>query len=229
MSGDLRLAILVSLLLHAVILGAVHLGLRNAAPLSGSLRSASEVEGGRLIVYNRRETVSRSSNGSPSFGSPWTKIAPPAAATMERVVEPEEQSRETGASRRRAQTERSSRRPTAKPLAASVAENSRLRPPTATGSLGGSPGDQRRVEPRPAVPIQPEYPFGARRRGYEGTVVFTVVVSPAGAVLDLRLDQSSGFEELDEAARRAIRNADYLPGSDSDPMAVRVRVVFRLS
>jgi TonB family protein len=82
--------------------------------------------------------------------------------------------------------------------------------------------------PRLATPIEPEYPFRARRLGHEGTVAFTVLVGAGGAVLDITLDESSGHAELDRAARAAVSHASYVSGSSRAPMPLRVRVVFEI-
>ena len=82
--------------------------------------------------------------------------------------------------------------------------------------------------PRLATPIEPEYPFRARRLGHEGTVAFTVLVGAGGAVLDITLDESSGHAELDRAARAAVSHASYVSGSSRAPMQFRVRVVFEI-
>ncbi|MFO7781985.1 MAG: energy transducer TonB, partial [Spirochaetia bacterium] len=76
--------------------------------------------------------------------------------------------------------------------------------------------------------IDPEYPFRARRLGHEGTVAFTVLVGAGGAVLDITLEESSGYAELDRAAQSAVGGATYISGSLPAPMPLRVRVVFAL-
>jgi TonB family protein len=60
-------------------------------------------------------------------------------------------------------------------------------------------------------------------------VVLTVVIAPTGSVVEVALEESSGFEELDAAARRAAEEATYRPGTATEPMPLRLRVVFKLS
>ena len=48
--------------------------------------------------------------------------------------------------------------------------------------------------------FQPEYPYGAKRRGEEGTVVVEVRIGPDGRVRDASVAESSGSRRLDQAA-----------------------------
>ncbi|MFW5797307.1 MAG: TonB family protein [Spirochaetota bacterium] len=95
-----------------------------------------------------------------------------------------------------------------------------LDPPAETTS--GSP------EPRLAEALNPDYPLRARRLGREGAVGLRVLVAPTGEVLEATVTEGSGHSELDEAARRAAASASFVPSSRLMPVAVRLRVVFRL-
>lgn len=57
----------------------------------------------------------------------------------------------------------------------------------------------------------PEYPRRSRRLHEEGRVLLMVTVGTDGRVQDLRIDQSSGFERLDQAALRAVRSWRWKP------------------
>lgn len=70
----------------------------------------------------------------------------------------------------------------------------------------------------------PQYPEMARRRGWEGQVIFRVVVSPAGGVVETQLLTSSGYQLLDWAAREALGRWQFASG-DWDTG----RVAFRFS
>lgn len=74
----------------------------------------------------------------------------------------------------------------------------------------------------------PEYPEGARRRNIEGAVTIKLYVADDGSVSDLKVAESSGNGELDEAALAAVRKWKYRPLSPGAGMAVAVRFVFRL-
>jgi protein TonB len=52
-----------------------------------------------------------------------------------------------------------------------------------------------------------EYPYIARKRGQEGVVTVSVALSAGGELDDLKIVQSSGFSQLDDAAMAAIRRA----------------------
>ncbi|MGH8782821.1 TonB family protein [Paraburkholderia sp.] len=51
---------------------------------------------------------------------------------------------------------------------------------------------------------QPSYPPRSRRLGEEGRVVLRVTIDPAGRITQANITASSGFEELDAAARQAM-------------------------
>ena len=52
-----------------------------------------------------------------------------------------------------------------------------------------------------------KYPASARRRHVEGTVGYALTLSPAGALLNVKITKSSGDDDLDAAAIDAIRAA----------------------
>lgn len=97
--------------------------------------------------------------------------------------------------------------------------------------------------PRPAQPdtppqstkrnSQPEYPPSSRRAGEEGTVILLLYVLENGRVGEVKVDKSSGFGRLDEAAEKeAKRNWRFKPATkDGKPVAAwtKVAVTFRLT
>lgn len=76
------------------------------------------------------------------------------------------------------------------------------------------PQTQPEVDPnRP--PRHPDYPAASRRLGEEGTVVLLLYVGVDGAVLEARVDKSSGFSRLDQAAvREALKSWHFLPAKE---------------
>jgi len=54
------------------------------------------------------------------------------------------------------------------------------------------------------------YPSGARLNGWEGKVVLRVVIRADGHLADVRIQKSSGYDELDRAALEAVRLASPL-------------------
>lgn len=93
-----------------------------------------------------------------------------------------------------------------------------------------------RTPPRsdPKHPLsQPEYPPTARRLGQEGTVVLLIYVQADGRVGDVKIQKSSGFDKLDEAAlREAKRSWRFIPAKEgSTPVAEwgQFAVTFRLT
>ena len=62
------------------------------------------------------------------------------------------------------------------------------------------------IDPRYKRRFQPDYPPTSRRLGEEGSVIVQVLVDPEGKVSDGKIQKSSGFPRLDEAAlKHALR------------------------
>jgi TonB family protein len=79
---------------------------------------------------------------------------------------------------------------------------------------------------------KPEYPLVARRRGYEGEVVFNVQVLNDGNVGDMQLLKTSGYTVLDNSAHNALKKWKFVPGKFKGkyvPSWVKVPILFRLN
>ncbi|WP_051748177.1 energy transducer TonB [Nevskia soli] len=83
--------------------------------------------------------------------------------------------------------------------------------------------------PAPAAPITPpnfvaayldnptpEYPRLSRRMKESGTVLLRVRVSPEGRSAQVELNQSSGYERLDQAAVEAVRRWRFAPARQGE-------------
>lgn len=70
------------------------------------------------------------------------------------------------------------------------------------------------------------YPRVARKRGIEGVTVVKFRIAPDGNVMDIIIDQASGFSILDNAAIKTIRRAAPFPRFDS---LLKVAVTFKLT
>jgi len=95
---------------------------------------------------------------------------------------------------------------------------------------GGNAG-QVDAPPSLARTIQPEYPKGARQRGEHGTVILDAVVGTSGQASDISVVRSSGYEDLDDAAVRALHAAKFRPAkhkSRTVESTVRLTLEFRL-
>jgi protein TonB len=86
------------------------------------------------------------------------------------------------------------------------------------------------IDPRLGL-SEPAYPAAAIRAGQTGVVLLSVYVLENGRVGDVRLDQSSGFQRLDDSAVREARRWRLKPGM-RDGVAVamwkQIPVTFRL-
>lgn len=85
--------------------------------------------------------------------------------------------------------------------------------------------------PRYETNPKPPYPEAARRRGYEGTVILSVVVLKDGSPGSVRIAKGSGYKMLDEAARDTVTSWKFVParlGDEPVEMEVEVPILFRL-
>lgn len=77
----------------------------------------------------------------------------------------------------------------------------------------------------------PSYPDMSRRLKEEGKVIVQVVVSTEGRALDVKLQKTSGFDRLDQAAVKAVKRWRFVPakrGTQAVQSTVNVPVQFSL-
>jgi len=83
---------------------------------------------------------------------------------------------------------------------------------------------------RPAKELrQPsvQYPPTSRDNGEEGTVTLRFIVQMDGSISDIRIARSSGYQRLDAAAVRSLRQAKFQPATcHGKPIAVRIHQSF---
>jgi protein TonB len=78
---------------------------------------------------------------------------------------------------------------------------------------------------------QPVYPPEALRHAEQGAVLLLVHIAPNGVPRGVDVAQSSGYPQLDEAARDAVANWHFLPAVKDGaaiPFDMQFRVVFQL-
>jgi protein TonB len=78
---------------------------------------------------------------------------------------------------------------------------------------------------------RPSYPYEARRRGMEGTVLLLVEILESGRPDRITIKQSSGHSLLDEAAKGAVRRWTFIPAQqEGKPVrsVAEVPIVFSL-
>ena len=76
------------------------------------------------------------------------------------------------------------------------------------------------------------YPHEARRNGWEGKVLLQVTIGAEGQLRDVIVQDSSGYEPLDQAAQEAVRLACPLPLQheiNRPEVVIRLPVVYRMS
>ena len=77
---------------------------------------------------------------------------------------------------------------------------------------------------RPSV----QYPPASQNDGDEGTVTLLLAVQTDGSISDIRIARSSGYQRLDAAAVRSLRQAKFQPATcHGKPIAMRIRQSFR--
>jgi len=89
---------------------------------------------------------------------------------------------------------------------------------------------------RPAVALElqnqpPKYPWRARLKGWEGTVIVRTWVSAQGKAVSVHIERSSGYPTLDEAAAGSVLNWKFRPAQRQGRVisqAVEVPITFRL-
>jgi protein TonB len=89
------------------------------------------------------------------------------------------------------------------------------------------------ILPKSVRYTQPDYPSASRRLNEEGSVVLALLVGEDGKVKEAKVETSSGFARLDEAAvKEALRRWTFKAGSeDGKPKAMwhKVKVTFKLT
>lgn len=74
---------------------------------------------------------------------------------------------------------------------------------------------------------EPEYPPSSARLGEAGRVVLQLLVDVNGKVVDSKVETSSGFPRLDEAARAALSLCKFTPGTaDGKPEQAWGRIAY---
>lgn len=108
------------------------------------------------------------------------------------------------------------------------------RPPSVAVQSAPAPSQARvAVDKPPSLRrrIKYEYPEGARQRGEEGDVTLELDISAHGTVDEVRIVESCGFAELEQAAVKAVKRERFIParsGSSKVPASARLTLTFRL-
>ena len=88
------------------------------------------------------------------------------------------------------------------------------------------------AKPEYGINPKPEYPIAARRRGYEGEVIFNVQVLNDGNVGEMEIVKTSGYAVLDNSAHAALKKWKFVPGKFNGKYVlswVKVPILFRLN
>lgn len=106
-------------------------------------------------------------------------------------------------------------------------------PPPAPAPASAPVAAAPRSETKGATPLyttcdKPEYPLASKRMEEEGRVVLRLQISADGRVLESKIERSSGFVRLDEAARQALVLCRFRPAtSDGQPIPSTVMLPYR--
>ena len=77
----------------------------------------------------------------------------------------------------------------------------------------------------------PRYPEQARRTRAQGTTVLKVRVLETGRPGEIQVEESAGYQVLDDAARDAVRRWRFAPGREDGKLAalwVLIPIVFQM-
>ena len=80
--------------------------------------------------------------------------------------------------------------------------------------------------------IHPKYPMASRRKGEQGRVILDVLVSREGKATSVTIISTSGFKELDAAAKEAVMDAKFKPGERNGKAveaSARMTILFQLN
>jgi protein TonB len=118
--------------------------------------------------------------------------------------------------------------PVEPPVRSDLAERAiAVAPPPASPPAAATPAPQVAASPKTISGVEylqaprPDYPPSSRRLGEEGKVMLRVLVNDKGRAEKADIQKSSGFPQLDEAARQAVMRAVFKPYvEDGKPQAV---------
>ena len=89
-------------------------------------------------------------------------------------------------------------------------------------------GHSRYRSPRVASDVELDYPIAAQLEKIEGQVQVAVYVTEEGKAEDVRLEKSSGYKLLDDAALEFSKTVEFTPGMiDKKPISSWTRLVLR--
>jgi protein TonB len=168
--------------------------------VGAELAAASEFDTAQPV-----ETPRADRSNPPPPPTETTPESPPAAPVRQRAREAAPQS----AAASNPSVQRATRPASSLTVASTVSQEraARILP-------GDSPAPSfvaTRALPRYRVNPPPPYPALARRRGQQGLVRLSVLVTPGGEAAHVSIRHSSGFPLLDEAAQRAVRRWQFEP------------------
>jgi periplasmic protein TonB len=109
-------------------------------------------------------------------------------------------------------------------------------PPPAPVVIAPPPPAPAAPQRTPAVVLassceKPEYPAASRRANETGTVLLNFLIDTNGKVIDSKVERSSGFRRLDDAARAALGLCKFRPATLNGAPAqawARIEYVWRL-
>ncbi|WP_311420093.1 energy transducer TonB [Kingella denitrificans] len=79
------------------------------------------------------------------------------------------------------------------------------------------------VPPKELRQLSMQYPRISYDEAEEGTVTLLLAVQTDGSISDIRIARSSGYQRLDAAAQKALRNIKLQPATcHGKPIAVRI-------
>jgi protein TonB len=92
--------------------------------------------------------------------------------------------------------------------------------------IGSPKGDI--TPPTPLYTPKINYPYPARVKGIEGTVILRIKISTNGDVIEAKIIQSSGNELLDENSINFVKKIKFIPAKDRNNNPIPLEVDYKI-
>ena len=104
-------------------------------------------------------------------------------------------------------------------------------PPAPVAIVPTPPAPRAPVRTPPVVQAascdKPEYPPASRRANETGTVLLSFLIDESGKIVDSKVERSSGYRRLDEAARAGLELCKFRPATlDGKPTRAWARIEY---
>jgi protein TonB len=163
---------------------------------------------GRVLQLEVTDNTAGLATASPASTNRQTRMA-----AAERPLKPARQAKAAARQQQQAQTPTQTMMPAdSNSLTSAIGEALQAPAQTASATHSPTPGRQEverqlRTSVLELIAKQLKYPAIARRKGWQGIVQLELHIEPDGRISRLRIDRTSGYPVLDNAAAKALQFA----------------------